>query len=70
VFKFYLFTTKDANDSYDKTGTDTQSYNEIKSYPLKHGYEEKTGNERADMSFRVIIIKQPGDDRDDPDDCF
>ena len=61
---------KDANDSYDKTGTDTQSYKESKSYPLKHGYEEKIGNDRAGMSFKVIILKQPGDERDDPNDCF
>jgi len=60
----------DANDSYDKSGTDTQSYNESKSYPLKHGYEEKIGSERGGMSFKVIILKQPGDGKDDPNDCF
>jgi hypothetical protein len=55
---------------YDKKGTDTQSDKESKSYPLKNGYEEKIGNDRAGFSFRVFILKQPGDGRDDPDDCF
>jgi hypothetical protein len=55
---------------YDKKGTDTQSDHESKSYPLKNGYEEKIGNDRAGFSFKVLILKQPGDDRDDPNDCF
>jgi len=55
---------------YDKKGTDTQSDHESKSYPLKNGYEEKIGNDRAGFSFKVFILKQPGDDRDDPNDCF
>jgi hypothetical protein len=61
---------KDANGSYDKTGTDSKSYEESKVYPLENGYEEKIGNESGGMSFKVIILKQPGDGRDDPNDCF
>lgn len=55
---------------YDESGTDTQSCHESKSYPLKNGYEQKIGNDRAGFSFRVFILKQPGDDRDDPNECF
>ncbi len=58
------------DDPYDETGTDTQSYSESKSYPLKNGYEEKTGNSSGGMSVRIFILKQPGDGRDDPNDCF
>jgi len=62
--------TAPGNPPYDEKGTDTQSYKESKSYPLKNGYQEKIGNDRAGLSFRVFILKQPGDGRDDPNDCF
>jgi len=61
---------KDPHDSYDETGSDTKSYDEFKSYNLKHGYEEKTGDAGSGISIRVMILKQPGNGRDDPDDCF
>ena len=64
------FWGKNPQGSFDESGSDTQSYEENKSYPLKNGYEEKIGNSNAGMLFRVIILKQPGDGRDDPDDCF
>lgn len=58
------------DDPYDETSTDTRSYSESKSYPLKNGYEMKIGNSTAGISIRVNILKQPGDGRYDPDDCF
>lgn len=55
---------------YDESGTETKSTKENKRYPLKHGYEEKIGNEQAGRSIRVIVLRNPFDMRDDPNECF
>jgi hypothetical protein len=61
---------KNPQGPYDFGGSETETVVEHKSYPLENGYSEKIGNETAGFSFRVYILKSPGDGRDDPDDCF
>lgn len=56
--------------SFDESGSGTETVVEHKSYPLENGYSERIGNETAGFSFRVFILKAPGDGRDDKDDCF
>jgi hypothetical protein len=58
------------NPTYDMSGTDDRSFTENKSYPIKNGYSEKIGDSTAGYSVMVYILKQPGDERDNPDDCF
>ena len=55
---------------YDWTSTDTNPTEESKSYLLKHGYEDKIGNDTAGRSVKVIILRNPFDMEDDPNDCF
>ncbi len=55
---------------YDWTSTDTDPTEESKSYLLKHGYEDKIGNSEAGRSIRVIVLRNPFDMKDDPNDCF
>ena len=55
---------------YDWTSTDTNPTEESKSYLLKHGYEDKIGNETAGRSVKVVILRNPYDMKDDPNDCF
>ncbi|MBN1387111.1 MAG: hypothetical protein JW965_01605 [Bacteroidales bacterium] len=55
---------------YDSSGTETKSTEENKRYPLKHGYEEKIGNAQAGRSIKVIILRNPFDMKDDPNECF
>lgn len=55
---------------YDWTSTDTKPTEENKSYLLIHGYEDKIGNETAGRTVRVIILRNPFDMKDDPNDCF
>lgn len=58
------------NPPYDLSGTDDRPYVEHKSYPVENGYSEQIGDDRYGYSVKVFIVKQPGDERDDPDDCF
>jgi len=58
------------NPPYDMKGTDDRSYKEHKTYPIKNGYSEQIGNDRAGSSLKVYILKQPGDQRYNPNDCF
>lgn len=55
---------------YDLSGTDDRPYIEHKTYPIENGYSEQIGDERYGYSVKVYIVKQPGDGRDNPDDCF
>ena len=55
---------------YDWTSTDTDPTEESKSYLLKHGYEDKIGTAMAGRSIKVIILRNPFDMKDDPNDCF
>ena len=55
---------------FDWTSTDTNPAEESKSYLLKHGYEEKIGNEAAGRSTKIIFLRNPFDMKDDPNDCF
>lgn len=55
---------------YDWTSTDTNSTEEKKSYLLKHGHEERIGNETAGRSVKIIILRNPFDMKHDPNDCF
>ncbi|NSW95732.1 MAG: hypothetical protein HPY62_13575, partial [Bacteroidales bacterium] len=61
---------KNPQGTFDESGTDTRSFMEHKSYPLENGYSERIGNESAGLSLRVFILKAPGDQRDNPNDCF
>ena len=55
---------------YDWISTDTNPTEESKSYLLKHGYEDKIGNSEAGRSIKVIVLRNPFDMKDDPNDCF
>lgn len=55
---------------YDESGTENKTSEENKRYPLKHGYEEKIGNEQAGRSVKVIVLRNPFDMKDDPNECF
>jgi len=55
---------------YDWASTDTKPTEENKSYLLIHGHEDRIGNETAGRSVRVIILKNPFDMKDDPNNCF
>jgi hypothetical protein len=58
------------NPPYDLRGSDDRPYKEYKTYPIENGYSEKIGDSSYGYSVKVYILKQPGDERDDPDDCF
>ena len=65
----HIYGKRGKDKPYDETGSDSKTYEENKSFPLRN-FEEKIGNTRSGRSMRVIILKQPGDGRDDPNDCF
>ena len=58
------------NPPYDFSGIDDRSNTEYKTYPIENGYSERIGDDRYGYSVTVYILKQPGDERDNPDDCF
>jgi hypothetical protein len=58
------------NPPYDYSGTDDKPFKEYKTYPIENGYSERIGDDRYGYSVAVYILKQPGDERDNPEDCF
>jgi hypothetical protein len=56
--------------SYDESGSSTDSFGESKIYQLDRNNNWTDGDSRSGMSYKAVIIKQPGDGRYDPDDCF
>ncbi|HBE43439.1 MAG TPA: hypothetical protein DDW27_20020 [Bacteroidales bacterium] len=58
------------NEPYDRSRTDNEPYEETVTYPLINGYEERIGDEKAGYRIKIIILRNPFDMKDDPNDCF
>jgi len=57
--------------NYDETGGGTKTVEEYKIYSLDPPNNNwSDGNSNSGASYRAVVIKQPGDGRYDPDDCF
>ena len=56
--------------SYDESGSSTDSVEESKIYSLDYNNNWTDGDSRSGMTYKAVIIKQPGDGRYDPNDCF
>ncbi len=57
--------------NYDKTTSGTKTVEESKIYSLDPPNNNwSDGNSITGASYRAFVIKQPGDGRFDPDDCF
>jgi len=57
--------------NYDQTSGGTKTVEESKIYSLDPpGNSWSDGNPTSGASYRALVIKQPGDGRYDPNDCF
>jgi len=65
-----LWGKRHGNPPYDMHNKSDRSYTDYKTYPVKNGYAERIGDSSYGQSVTVYILKQPGDERDNPDDCF
>ncbi|MFZ2286293.1 MAG: hypothetical protein WAV93_04845 [Bacteroidales bacterium] len=62
---------RNTEGNYDETSRETKTVEESKIYSLDPPNNSwSDGNSTAGASYRAFVIKQPGDGRFDPDDCF
>lgn len=58
------------NPPYDLTSKVDRSFTDYKTFPVENGYSEKIGDSTVGFSVTVYVLKQPGDERGDPNSCF
>ncbi len=62
---------RNRDGNYDEAGGGTKTVEESKIYSLDPpGNSWSNGNSISGASYRAVVIKQPGDGRYDPNDCF
>jgi len=58
------------NPPYDFKSKTDRSFKDYFTFPVENGYSEEISGSTCGISFTVYVLKQPGDGRGDPNNCF